>query len=470
MVFIIYVAALLARDVARREDVSAHLWVVVCWVAIIGSRPVSSWFGHGAIELSGSVEAYDEGNLVDRLSYFLLIFYAGAILLYRHTRFSDFVGANRVLIIFSLYCAASVLWADLPFVAFKRWIKEFGNILMVLVVLTERSPIEAMKAVFVRCAAIVVPLSVLLIRFYGDLGRTYHVASGEMMYTGITTHKNSLGLLALVCSMFLLWDYATSLTDRTRRRGKVGVLLDVSLLLMSSMLLVQANSATALVCGVVGATVFVALSIERVRRNILRYEMAVVLLVLLIWAVNSTYDVARFVVVDLLERDLTLTTRTDVWPMLLALSDDMMLGAGFNSFWTGGRLELVYGQLGIIQAHNGYLEAYLNGGLVGVALLMLLIATSAMSINHDVIRDEALSRVKLAILLIAIVGNLTEASFSKMNIVWFVFLLIISRYPNTKPLVRRPNEGLGRLSRSRTYRRYQPTLSGDAGVRQPHRE
>jgi len=44
---------------------------------------------------------------------------------------------NAPLVVFFLYCAASVFWSDFPIVAFKRWTKVLGNVVMVLVVLTE---------------------------------------------------------------------------------------------------------------------------------------------------------------------------------------------------------------------------------------------------------------------------------------------------------------------------------------------
>ena len=38
------VAWILSRDVKERPDVSPAAWVVVVWVGIYASRPVTSWF------------------------------------------------------------------------------------------------------------------------------------------------------------------------------------------------------------------------------------------------------------------------------------------------------------------------------------------------------------------------------------------------------------------------------------------
>ena len=77
--------------------------------------------------------------------------------------------------------------------------------IIIFVVLTEQNPVLAIRILFCRCAFILVPFSVLFIKYYPDLGRAYTRAGGAMA-TGVTTQKNSLGEVVLVCSLFLLWD------------------------------------------------------------------------------------------------------------------------------------------------------------------------------------------------------------------------------------------------------------------------
>jgi exopolysaccharide production protein ExoQ len=428
--FVAYIVWLLWLDVRRREDLSWHLWTVVLWVALVGSRPVSTWFDYGAGY--GSVaQNYDEGNPLERLVYFVFMLHALIVVVSRQVRLAEFSRANGWLAAFFAYWAISILWADLPLVALKRWSKDIGNVLMVLLVLTEKDPLSATKAVFIRCAALLIPLSLLFIRFYPDLGRTYHVASGEMMYTGITTHKNSLGTLTLVCGMFLTWDFVTRLRGAAAATGWASRLADASLWVMTLWLLYEAHSATALACGLAAGAILVLLASEWVRRHIRRVELLGLVLVLCAWALNSTFNVAEWIVVDLMGRDLTLTTRTDVWPMLIGMNDNVFFGEGFSSFWSGARLDAIYEQLSIIQAHNGYLDTYLNGGLVGVTLMALLLMSTVLAINRDVEQGDEFSAVRFACLAVVLVSNLTESSFNKMGLLWFAFLLVVVRYPGT---------------------------------------
>ena len=163
-----FIAWLLVRDVRRRPDVSAASWLVVLWAVIFASRPVSSWFQSGPAV--SSVDAYLEGSPVDRAVFLLLIAIGYVALLRRRLPLGTLVRQNAWLFVFYGFWALSVLWSEYPFVAFKRWFKDFGSVVMVLLLLTDRNPVETVKAFFVRSAYLLVPMSVLFVRFYPEIG------------------------------------------------------------------------------------------------------------------------------------------------------------------------------------------------------------------------------------------------------------------------------------------------------------
>jgi O-antigen ligase len=427
LLFALYIGWLLASEVKRRDGLSAHLWVVVVWVALLGSRPVTSWFT-GGFPTESIPQAYDEGNVVDRWVYLLLIFYGISVLLHRRVQFTVFVKENPWLFLFFLYWLCSVLWADSPFIAFKRWFKDLGNIVMALVVLTEARPADAAKALFARCALLLVPVSLLLIKYFPELGRVYHV-TGELLYTGVATHKNSLGMMLMVCGMFLIWDWLSP-----QEAGKPGrrSLASASLLALTIWLLVQSKSATSIACATMGAAILLLFRSEGAKRKLFTIQV----LVLTSCAVALTdwaSDVLHFVVVDLLDRNMTLTTRTDFWPLLMDMSQSAVFGSGFGSFWTGDRLMKIYNAFGISQAHNGYLETYLNGGFVALALLTVLLLSAWRSANRDLVRNEPFGLIRIVFVMIMMIYNITEASFDAMSILWFAFVLNIVRYPAEVP-------------------------------------
>src|SRR4029077_16324715 len=103
------------------------------------------------------------------------------------------------------YCLLSVCWSDYPVVAFKRWIKATGDIAMILIVLTDEQPIAALRRLFSRVGFVLVPLSLLFIKYYPMLGRRYDPWTGFQMNTGVTFDKNMLGVITFVLLLGAVW-------------------------------------------------------------------------------------------------------------------------------------------------------------------------------------------------------------------------------------------------------------------------
>ena len=122
--------------------------------------------------MSGAASV-EEGSPLDAWFYFALIAAGFCVLNKRQVRLSEIVRNNAWLIVFLLYCFISIVWSDFPFVAFKRWIKILGHPIMALIVLTEPDPEEALIRLMKRCAYVVVPVSILFIKYYPELGRSF---------------------------------------------------------------------------------------------------------------------------------------------------------------------------------------------------------------------------------------------------------------------------------------------------------
>ncbi len=429
--FLLFILWLFAKELKRRTPLSNSLWVVVIWLVNVGSRAVSTWFEMGR-QVGDRAEAYDEGNPFERWVYFVLIAWGVIALMRRGVRLGEVIRNNKWLSIFFIYWLMSVVWADLPIVALKRWIKDVGNVVMVLVVLTEHDPVEAAKAAFIRCGCLLIPLSVLFIKYYPELGRAYHATTGEMMFTGVANHKNTLGVLVMVCGLFLMWDFVESLPRRLKPLDWSGLATDVLLLGMAAWLLFTSHSATSLACAFVGMAIFFGLRTQAIRTRINRLEAYAIVGGCLFWLLNSVFSLNQWVVQNLLGRDMTLTTRTEIWPVLLSQADNPLFGAGFNSFWSGQRLEVLLGKYNIIQAHNGYLETYLNGGWIAVLLFVVLVFSASQSIKRDVLAGGDYPVVRFMFLVIAVIHNFTEASINKGGLIWFVLLLALMQYPQAQ--------------------------------------
>ncbi len=420
---------LLRRDVRRRTGVSRGLWVVVLWVIMVSSRSVSMWFNYGGYTMEA--ESYDSGNPIERATYFLFIAIGAYILYRRRLSLGEVIRANRWIFVFYLFWMFSTLWADSTLIAFKRCFKDAGNVVMVLIVLSEVRPTEAIKALFVRCAYVLVLMSVLFIRYIPELGRTYHNWSGAMMYTGVATHKNTLGVLAFVSGIFLLWEILDRWAAGGRGRWKA-IGPDVVVFVVSGWLLFTSHSATSRFCFVVGAALFLFLRLKAVQTRLPLIVRTCVVSAAVFMVLDLAFDLRETLTAALLEaldRDPTLTGRTDAWSVLLKELDNPIVGAGFNSFWTGERMTRIWEDYAIIQAHNGYVETYLNGGVVGVALLAGLLLSAGLRVKNALYRGLPFARVQFVFWLTIILHNFSEASYSKLCLLWFVALLVFTQRP-----------------------------------------
>jgi O-antigen ligase len=129
-----------------------------------------------------------------------------------------------------------------------------------------------------------------------------------------------------------------------------------------------------------------------------------------------------------LGRNSTLTGRTSIWKAVLSMHTNPVIGTGFESFWLGNRLEAVWNMSvkGIQEAHNGYIELYLNLGYVGLFLLGWLIVSGYRNGVTALRREPNDGMLRLAYLTAILIFSMTEAGFRMLTPTWFAFLLAIA--------------------------------------------
>ena len=112
---------------------------------------------------------------------------------------------------------------------------------MVLVVVTSDCVMLNMKSLLRRVFYILIPFSVVLVKYFPGIGRVYHRQTGELMALGVTTHKNSLGALCVISIIFFVY----SLNDKiNEKNNKIEKYYNMIILFQSIWLLNLANSQT----------------------------------------------------------------------------------------------------------------------------------------------------------------------------------------------------------------------------------
>ena len=421
--FVIY---LFRRDIQANPDASTELCVPLMWMFLAGSRYVSTWL---SLRGPSTVQSNTDGSPLDATVFFALIMGGMVILARRRIPWGELFDSNKLLLFYLLYCFISISWSDVPFTAFKRWFKDLGNPIMALVILTTPRPLQAIGVVFRRLAILLLPLSLVFIRYFPQLGRDYHQSSGMPMYTGVATQKNVLGQMCLLVVMYGAWQV---LQEREAflawpRSARLHLWILVSL---GMYLLYLSNSQTSLSSVVLALTVFVAARVRFVRRVPSRVVDLTICGAAVALLLDTLFDL-KSAVFDLLGRDPDLTSRTDIWAIVLELSTSPLWGTGFMSFWTGDRLEVLWSRIGarIVQAHNGYIEQYLNLGYVGVAFILLLMARGLLAARSLVRTNPSFAVWRVGCIVVAIAYNYTEAAFYGVNNVWLIFLLGVLHVP-----------------------------------------
>src|SRR6266481_2232448 len=413
----------LERD--RNSRVSGALWIPVVWMLIAGSRMVSEWL---QVAPATTVDQYLEGSPLDRLVLGSLLAAGLIVLVSRGTKVVTALRANGPILLFFLYCAISVLWSDYPDVSFKRWTKAVGDLVMVLVVLTDADPLAALKRLLARTGFLLIPISVLLIKYYPDIGRGYNPWIWTPYYTGVATTKNLLGMISLIFGLGSLWRIFQEFRSGDRKRRTGPLIAHGALLAMVLWLFWVANSVTSLSCFLLGGGLMV---VTRMRLAQKPFFVHLFVSAMLVVSFSALFLDTGTGLVNDLGRDATLSGRTALWNQLLGMAGNPLFGTGFESFWLGKRLERLWSMYWWHpnEAHNGYLEIFLNLGWTGVALIGLVMVKGYRNVISAFRREPDAGSLRLTYFLVAATYNFTEAGFRMMDPIWIIFLTAITVVP-----------------------------------------
>lgn len=420
---------LFRRDTRENRKVSRALWIPLIWILFTGSRFPSQWLSLGG----GGIQAPEDGSPLDAAFFFGLIVAGVYVLRRRKINLREFSRYNVWITIFLTYCLVSILWSDFPFIAFKRWIKVIALPIMMLVVMTDPDPKEAIRTLLRRTAYVLLLLSLVFIKYFPQYGRGFDAWTGLGFNCGVNNNKNELGYVCMISGSFFLWDTLQAIKIKDRKKKWTEVVLTVSFFGLACWLLKLSSSATSLVCLLIAISIILVLGLPCVnKRYVTTYAVIGVLVFAAAEPMFGIYDAT----LGALGRDATLTDRTAVWHDALSLQPDPIIGAGFESFWLGPRLEQLWQKWWWrpTQAHNGYIETYLNLGYVGVILLAGLIIGTFRKVSRGMLTDFQFARFRLGMLFAIVVYNFTEATFKGVHLVWTIFYLVAIDYPRLRAL------------------------------------
>ncbi len=425
------IAGLFWLDRDPRLRPSRALWLPTFWLAIVGSRAVSEWLHiwFGIATPTGNVEL--DGSPLDAVVFSVLLVGAVGVLAMRGGRARKLLVANWPILLYFGYCLVSVSWSSHPDISLKRWIKAIGDLAMVLVVATDRQPVLALRTLYSRLGFVLFPSSLILIKYFPDIGRAF-TPDGMPMNTGVTTDKNVFGLMLLVISLGVVWHISALLRNKTSQLRRRRLVAQFTLLAFGIWLLHLANSQTSIAGFILGSGLLLITGLQSLKKHPNRVHVVccgIILVSVVTFTLGGGKDLAHA-----MGRKANLSGRTVIWAALIPAAPNAIIGAGFESFWLSRNVQIFQRTLAqegwyhpefLNEAHDGYLEVYLELGLVGVALLALILITGYRHAVAAYRLDRSLGGLLLAYVIASMAYNITEAGFRMLDPIWIFLLLAI---------------------------------------------
>lgn len=230
----------------------------------------------------------------------------------------------------------------------------------------------------------------------------------------------------MVFCLFLLWDLMESRNHETSPQAKRERLTRLISLGIGLYLLVISDSATAWMCFLIGVVLlYLGKRLARMK-NAGQVIVVGALAMTCLLALEQVFGISGDVF-KALDSDTTLTGRTDIWQLTLEKNTAYLLGNGFGVFWETSEGESVWQEIGmnrLLTAHNGYLEAYLNGGLAALFLLGAMIWSTGFNAMNKLVKRDPVGRLALLFWIIILINNVTESVFFIPGPLWFTMLMV----------------------------------------------
>lgn len=368
-----------------------------------------------------------------------LIILAVFILIKRKRSFSFGIKENIWICLFFILLLLSAGWSQFPDLTVKRWIRAVGDVAMVLVILTEDREKEAFEHVLRRMAIILLPLSIIFIKYYRAYGVLYN-PFGEMMNVGVTTQKNALGVLCAFLLLILMW--------RLIKQAPKLDYVDSFLALLALYLLYLSQSMTSLIVFVVGASLLVfSILAKLTKRQYVRFGIAGLIIFLLaqFLLVGFFGDSLSSRFFSATGRDMSFTGRVPLWrDLIIAGSKRPILGAGYGGFWFSNLSMFLWQKhpWRPVSGHNGYIDIFMDLGLFGMGIFIFVLASTLRKNLNALDTDPYSGKFLFALLLMILMHNFTESSFAKaVTFLWILFLFLTLKVSKKDPDKKGPAYG-----------------------------
>jgi O-antigen ligase len=288
---------------------------------------------------------------------------------------------------------------------------------MAFVVLSECNPRQAVETILRRTAYILIPFSVLLIKYFPHLGVEFGRWNGARMWVGVSSQKNGLAVVCSVAILFLVWTFVRRWQqERNLLAGGRPAYADLIVLLVALyLLLFPEGKASATSISALGVGVAVLLSLffrPRLAAPLPKGALVSCVITLIGMGIALPLTGGSFAsgFTAALGRDSTLTGRTETWAEIVPLAmSHPILGCGFDSYWTPMTRELHR----MSHAHSAYLEMFNELGSLGLLFFTCFAVSFALQSTSS--SGFGWKSLCISFLVMALVRGFTESGINSFT-------------------------------------------------------
>lgn len=372
--------------------------------------------------LSGGASEGDGGTVSSDFALiqlvFLVIYFINlCLLIIRWKKVVTIIPQGMIIWLLLTITTFSSFWSSNPSLTKTRVIALIGTILFSIYLATRytiQEQLELLSLAFTISVISSFAFAILLPKYGIMLG----VHWGK--WRGIYNHKNVLGkfMTPSIITFFLLgWKFP-------QQRQKFAILCFLSLLLI-----ILSRSSSPLINLIILSCALILLHICRWRSDFLITTVLGIssmgIILYTIFTANAE-AIAR-----LFGKDLTLTGRTDFWPLVVdKIMERPWLGYGFGAFWQGldGPSDYIWyaSSFKAPNSHNGYLDLCLELGFVGLSLYLIAFITAFKKSLFYIRKVKTPDGFWPALFLLYItLSNLTESTLFIQNNFFLVIQVAI---------------------------------------------
>ncbi|MFW2831103.1 O-antigen ligase family protein [Sphingomonas sp. ID0503] len=334
------------------------------------------------------------------------------------------------LLITLAWCWASVIWSIAPEVSIRRLVLASVTVTTAFMLARELGydRMVAMLRYFVTAALIACFLRMIISPSTGIQLANVGMDEGSAgSWRGIMMDKNTCGSFCAVTALLFIFNGRS-----------LNTVFRVGMIIAAVFFLVKTQSKTSM--GVLALATVAGLCFYKYNPTYrLLLIPAMMCVAVAVWIMGgrmlmpfyaALYDPTAF------------TGRGLIWIALVhSIRDHWLLGSGFGAFWGTGASSPIkqystyeWIRDGVSVGHNGYLDIWVQIGLVGLVLLVLsfiVIPTAKLFYRH--FEERGAPSLLIALLVFSVGNNFTETTFLNRDLFLNVIMLLIIALTDLAP-------------------------------------